>query len=153
MPQGRGRVKTTGISNERLQTILSFYVWQTRSLPRTRCLAWRGSCLPTVSACIQENLFEPLLVRTTPHFTASFTCHQTVTVILDPRFTWQLSPPDCKAYHLGIAVMLAPDVTQGISSWKADTWPIVTHFSSSFLRRNPHRSPSTWHSGSYIFCN
>lgn len=62
-----------------------------------------------------------------------------------PRLTAKLP------YHLGRAALLAPDVTQGISSRKADTWPILTLLSSSFLHRNPHRSPSTWRFGSYYF--
>lgn len=53
--------------------------------------AWRVSH-------VQQNLIEAVLVRTTPHFTASLTCHQTSTVIPDPQLTWQLSPRlDCKA--------------------------------------------------------
>lgn len=123
--------------------ILSFYVWRTRTHPHTRRTAWRGSCLPGVSARVRENLIEPLLATTAPHFTASFTCHQAVTITLDPRLTWQLSPPLAAKlpYHLGIAVMLAPDVTPGISPSKADTWPTAALSSSSLLRSNPHRPP------------
>lgn len=108
--------------------ILSFYVWQTRTLPRTWCPVWHRSHLLGESAHGQESLTEPLLVRATPQFTVSFPCHQTVRIILDPWLTGHLSPPLAAKlpYHLGMAVSLAPDVTQGVSSWKADTWSIIT---------------------------
>lgn len=134
--------------------ILSFYVWRTRTRPQTHStarvpLTHRGSPRPG-----EPNLASARQSHAALHsiLHVPWSCH---------RKSWALAhrtarpSPDCKASlsfrHFSSAGTRC--VTGNILMKGRHLPRCCTLFGSSFLRRNPPRSLSTWRSGAYTGCN